>query len=228
MYFDHTQRVRDLFEQFRDAACAFISRSREVQQEPGAWFKEKWAEWQTTIQEWRERQRHWKDSRRRNGVVNVSSKEPSYFSFTFEDWALLCIRYEIHLLIHAYGRDVDGFLQPFLPQDQLSATYHTYFSKDLEVHAYGFKEFDELAEIIKDTVSIEGKHGHLTPRLGIDADVGHFIELVEAHRNERRRRIDAGDSSAVLNFQLRLMQPVRRGLGSLRTELRVAARPNES
>jgi hypothetical protein len=175
---------------------------------PGTWFKEKWAEWQTTLPMWKERQRLWRISRQKNGADEASAEKPPYSNFTCEDWALLCIRYEFHLLAHAYGKAVDVNLRPPIPQGLLLAICNEYFSKHLEVHSYGFKELRELAEEVKDTVEIQGEPGHIVPRLGgEDTDVGHFVKFVDVRRQERHRRIDAGDLSAVLKFVPGLLGP---------------------
>jgi len=133
-------------------------------------------------------------------VADVGSGEPIFSKFSFEDWALLSIRYELHLLIFAFRKDLDDPDRPTFPQSHLAFYYNKYFKKQLAISNYGFEQFSELAEIIKDTVEIKGERESLEPQLGESTELGHFVKLTEDHRRDRIRRVDAGDESALLKF----------------------------
>ena len=174
--------------------------------QPGAWFNDKWTEWKSTLHEWKGRQREWKKQRTElcatkkatldvfavDDVAGVGSGEPLFSNFAFEDWVLLSIRVELHLLM---------FDQPTLPQCHLPFVYNKLFNKKLKLINYGFAEFSNLAAIIGDTVVFKGEKESLEPQLGKNIVLSHFVRLTEHHRRVRWRRIDAGDESALLHFR---------------------------
>merc|ERR1712187_1105158 len=40
-------------------------------------------------------------------INDIGSGKPLYFSFAYEDWVLLSLRFELHLLAHAFKRDLN-------------------------------------------------------------------------------------------------------------------------
>ena len=77
-------------------------------------------------------QHEWKVRVRKEQYLK-SSGEPLFSKFCFEDWALLSIRYELHLVMHAFN--IDGGAGHVIPQDRLQFYYRDYLEKELtEAH----------------------------------------------------------------------------------------------
>jgi hypothetical protein len=182
---------------FTNAAETFLTSEAASTSQPCDWFNAKRAEWQKTFQFWRKRQKAWKTLEWDRGGW---AEPPPFSQLTFEDWALLSIRYELHLLMHAYRKVHHGFLLI----GHLPSYYLLHFHKEFSIRNYGFNEVCMLAAIILDTVALEGKS--LVPVLPEDANLACFMQITEDHRCARSRRIDAGDNSALLDFAAILLR----------------------
>lgn len=170
-------------------------------------FVEVWAEWQTNLQAWKQAQQDWIASCRNKHkptikaevlnvssvaeVTDVGSGEPLFSKFYFEGLALLSIRFDLHLLM---------LTCPTLPQSHLVSYYYHYLQKHFTISSYGFQEFSELAGILNDTVRVKGEQDFLEPQLSAGTQFEHFVELTEAHRRDRLRRVNTGDLAALLKF----------------------------
>merc|ERR1719436_1596307 len=90
------------------------------------------------------------------GVSNVSdlgSGVPLFAHWTFEDWALLCLRFELNLLVHAFRQDVNDPERVGIHADHLQFYYHRYFRKNLQTKLYGVDTLEEVAAFVSDSVS---------------------------------------------------------------------------
>lgn len=132
-------------------------------------------------------------------VMDIGSGEPLFFNFAYEDWTLLSIRYELHLLAHAFKKDMDDPERPGFVETHLAFYYNKYFKKGLNVKMFGVNENAGLIELIKDTSKINSKN-MLEAELGEDVELEKFVKHTEDHRRERQRRMDAGDETAQLKF----------------------------
>ena len=54
----------------------------------------------------------------------IGNGEPLFADFNWEDWALLTLRYELHLLSHAFKKDVDDPERPGFSDTHLSFYYN--------------------------------------------------------------------------------------------------------
>lgn len=133
---------------------------------------------------------------------------PLYGKFQAEDWQLLNLRYELHLLCHAFFRDAtaeDGDIKG-IHRSLLQHYFSTYFvgHPPLIASLYGGKSVDELLDtFVVDTITV-GSDGVLKTVHDIDTPQSTFVRLVESARRERQKRIEAGDESA----RIRIVQPV--------------------
>eukprot|EP00927_Polykrikos_kofoidii_P065899 TRINITY_DN615_c0_g3_i1.p1 TRINITY_DN615_c0_g3~~TRINITY_DN615_c0_g3_i1.p1 ORF type:complete len:1029 (-),score=234.97 TRINITY_DN615_c0_g3_i1:166-3252(-) len=135
-------------------------------------------------------------------VCDINGKgEPLFSNFAFEDWALLSLRYELHLLVHAFRRDVNDVERAGIHQDQLPFYYNRYFKKAFSTKYYGVDTYNELVDFIRDTVTIDAKslllESHLFDELD-NFDV--FLKLTEECRRYRQLRLDSGEKLPSLNF----------------------------
>jgi hypothetical protein len=133
-------------------------------------------------------------------VNDIGSGEPLYANFQFEDWALLAVRFELHLLVHAFRKDIADSERPGFHESHVGFYYNKYFNKQWSSKNFGRDNFNDVVELIKENVSVS-KTGILEALLGEDAPVKSFVHLVEEHRRDRQRRFDAGVESAQLKFQ---------------------------
>jgi len=133
-------------------------------------------------------------------VTDIGSGEPLFASYAYEDWALLGLRFEIHLLVHAFRRDLNDPERTAFHESHLAFYYNRYFKKAFTVKNYGVTKLEDLVDMIKDTVEISTKNGCLEAQLSDDTPMDNFVKLTEDHRRDRMRRLDAGDETAQLKF----------------------------
>jgi len=132
-------------------------------------------------------------------VGDVGSGEPLCSNFSHEDWTLANLRFELHLLVHAFARDLNDPERPSFHESLLGFYYNKYFKKDFDESRFGAATVADFLATVRDTVELQ-KNGILEPMLSDDSPLDNFIRLTEDYRRERQQRIDSGDDSAVLKF----------------------------
>eukprot|EP00930_Biecheleria_cincta_P068818 TRINITY_DN56642_c0_g1_i1.p1 TRINITY_DN56642_c0_g1~~TRINITY_DN56642_c0_g1_i1.p1 ORF type:complete len:1014 (+),score=321.33 TRINITY_DN56642_c0_g1_i1:73-3042(+) len=133
-------------------------------------------------------------------VTDIGTGEPLFCNFTFEDWAMLSLRFEIHLLAHSFLHDCGDKERAGIYPDHLLFYYNRYYKKGLNPKNYGVDGVEDLLSLIKDTAVICGPkvvESQLTDELESN-DI--FVKLTEESRRDRQRRIDAGEEGAALKF----------------------------
>lgn len=134
-------------------------------------------------------------------IDDINKKgRPLYAEFAFEDNELLTIRYELHLLVHAFQHDVDDPDRPGMTAEHLAHYFNLYYKKHFNLKTYGFTELKPLVALLKDTLLTKDPNEVLGSKLDIDTPLENFVKMTEEHRRERQRRIDAGDETAKLKF----------------------------
>jgi len=133
-------------------------------------------------------------------VNDLGNCEPLYANFGFEDWALLSVRYEFHLLLHAFKKDLNDPDRPSFGEAHLHFYYNKYFKKPFNLKSFGVEKLAEFVEILRDALSINEKSSLIEPLLPDSTTHAHFVKLTEEHRRDRQRRIDAGDETAALKL----------------------------
>lgn len=134
-------------------------------------------------------------------VMDVGGGEPLFAAFTFEDWTLMSLRYELHLMAHAFRRDSHDPGRVAVPVEHLAFYYQKYYKKALNIKFFGVDSSEELVGLVSDTVLIMGKSKVLEPQLPDDLESTNlFVMLTEESRRDRNRRIDMGDDSAKLKI----------------------------
>merc|ERR1712232_97851 len=91
-------------------------------------------------------------------VSDVGNGEPLFFNFVYEDWTLLATRYELHLLLHAFKKDLNDTDRPSFSEEHLAFYYNKYFKKTFSVKSFGTEKFSDVVELIKDTIGIAEKN----------------------------------------------------------------------
>jgi len=133
-------------------------------------------------------------------ILDVGAGEPLFTQFGFEDWTMMSLRFELHLLTHSFKRDVNDQDRQGIHLDHLAFYYNKYFKKALNTKFYGVDTIAELLELVRDTV-VATKGKVVEAQLPDDMEsVGIFVMLTEEMRRDRTRRVDLGDESARLKL----------------------------
>lgn len=139
-------------------------------------------------------------------INDIGSGEPLYSKFAFEDWALLSIAFEVHLLVHAFRKDLDDPDRPGFSDEHFPFYYQKYYKKYFSVKGYGIEKFAEFVDLVRDTIQLTGE-SLVRSKHQEDAPHELFVRLTEEDRRERERRVDAGDETARLKFSRDLARP---------------------
>merc|ERR1719512_523021 len=140
-------------------------------------------------------------------VNDIGSGEPLFSNFAFEDWTMLSARFEFHLLLLSFKKDLNDADRPSFTAKDLPFYYNRYFKKAFNIRTFGMDKVEKLMELMKDTVKINSESSFLEALLGDETPATNFVKLTEEHRRERQRRMDAGDETAELKFP-RVAAPV--------------------
>eukprot|EP00927_Polykrikos_kofoidii_P041707 TRINITY_DN3554_c0_g3_i1.p1 TRINITY_DN3554_c0_g3~~TRINITY_DN3554_c0_g3_i1.p1 ORF type:complete len:1017 (+),score=238.02 TRINITY_DN3554_c0_g3_i1:76-3126(+) len=133
-------------------------------------------------------------------INNIGNGRPLYAHFTYEDWMLLSLRFELHLLVHAFRRDVDDPDRPSFHQSHLNFYFNKYYQRAFSIESFGCTTLEELVALIKETIVIDKTSSFVNSLCASDMPHEKFVRVVEEHRRDRQRCIDAGDETARLRF----------------------------
>merc|ERR1719210_3244458 len=75
---------------------------------------------------------------------DIGNGKPIYSHFVYEDWTLLSLRYELHLLVYAFRHDVNDPDRPGFHEMHLPFYYSRYFGKPFSVKYFGVQSISEL------------------------------------------------------------------------------------
>lgn len=132
---------------------------------------------------------------------------PLYRDFTAEDWALLSLSFELHLLVHAFKKDCNDPDRLGVHLDHLAFYYNKYYKKNLANQNYGVQTNQELVDLAKDCV-ITNKDNVLESLLDEEMEYPQvFIKIVEEARRYRALLVDMGQENAKLKIRA-ATQPV--------------------
>lgn len=144
-------------------------------------------------------------------VTDIGGGEPLFSAFNFEDWTMMGLRYEMHLLAHGFRRDVNDPDRLNIPLEHLAFYYTKYYRKALNTKFFGVDSVEELLDLIRDTVVVMGQSQRqvMEPELPGDLESPNlFVMLTEESRRDRNRRVDMGDDTA----KLKIAAPGQAGL----------------
>jgi len=142
-------------------------------------------------------------------VTDLGNGEPLFANFLYEDWTLLSTRYEIHLLLHSFKKDLNDPDRPGFLEKDLAFYFNKYFKKSFTLKNFGVEKLEGLVEHIRDSLRVNEKTGFLEAVLEEETPVAQFVKLTEDHRRDRQRRLDAGDETAELKFPRNAPPPAR-------------------
>lgn len=125
---------------------------------------------------------------------------PLYSKFSQEDWTLAALRYEIHIMLSAFQKEVEETKRPGIHKNLFVEYFRLYGRRDFYSENYGAANLDVFCEMMKDTFVINDD-GLMMPEHDPETVPSIFIRLTENARRERQRRIDLGDATAKLEFK---------------------------
>lgn len=136
-------------------------------------------------------------------VDDIGKRIPLYQDFQFEDWTMLGLRFELHLLAHAFRRDAQDPERTGIHLDHLAFYYSKYYKKALSSKFFGVETFKDLVELVRDAVFVTKTQviESWLPDSMESMDV--FVKLTEEARRDRLRRTEMNDESA----RLKISQP---------------------
>jgi len=134
-------------------------------------------------------------------INDIGGGKPLYANFAYEDWVLLALRFELHLLAHAFKRDLDDPDRPGFAEKDLSFYYNKYYRKSFSLSWFNVETLAGLVGLVQDSLRIS-EAGLLEAVLPADEPIDKFMRLTEDGRRERQRCVDAGDETANLKFKL--------------------------
>lgn len=131
-------------------------------------------------------------------INDLGNGEPLYAHFAYEDWTLMILRFELHLLLHAFVADMNDPERPL--HDSLVGFYFKkYFKKDLPLKLCNCSSLSELMDLIPDILEV-CQSNTLGPLLSNDSPMENFLRMTEDMRRERVKLVEAGDETAALKF----------------------------
>ena len=139
-------------------------------------------------------------------VLNAVEGVPLFVQWDMEDWALLQLRYELHLMIHFFVQDTEGDTDPSererrgIPLDHMSFYYDCYYKSRLNEKYYGYPTMRDLIETLTDTILVDEKTSVCESDHDLDTPLSIFVKLVEEARRTRNSLLEAGDETARLKF----------------------------
>merc|ERR1719162_298892 len=126
--------------------------------------------------------------------------QPIHAHFAFEDWALMGLRFELNLLVHAFSKDVKEAERAVIHEDNIGYYYQKYYKKGLNPAFFGVKTNKDLIAFLEDTLTINSQRV-LETHLPCEFEaLNVFILLGEAARRDRARRIDLGEEGAAIKM----------------------------
>merc|ERR1711871_1762857 len=129
-------------------------------------------------------------------VCDIGGKMPLFKDFLFEDFALLGLRMELHLLAHAFVKDVNDPDRTGVPVDHVAFYYQKYFGKLLNFNSFGVQTAEELVRLVSDTIYVPKTKvlQSLVPAELESWEV--FAKVTECARRHRALLVDMGRQSA--------------------------------
>merc|ERR1712194_796993 len=113
---------------------------------------------------------------------------------------LMALRFELHLLAHAFKKDVNDDERPGIHVDHLGFYYSKYFKRNLTPSDYGVETVKDLITLVNDSVYLSPKDVLETFVEAELESVQVFALLTEEARRDRKLRIDLGEEGAVLKI----------------------------
>lgn len=173
---------------------------------PSEWFRQRYNSW--VIERESQRKKQLEHSQAEWTValdVYIEDTDmPCFQKFSAEDWALLNLRVELHLLIHGFAHDVADAERRHIATENLAFYYKKYLNREFSPKYFGCNSVEEIIELLKDTVVLHEmcKCNVLVAAQPRDIGFDQLILKTEEARKNRKRSVDAGIASVALKFTI--------------------------
>merc|ERR1712193_299448 len=119
---------------------------------PGEWFKEQYESWTKEREEMKKKAKEFTSKKPEkkeeeepepdiwecSDIQDADGKgRPLYALFQNEDWALVNLRYDLHLLVHAWEVDVNDDERPGILEEHLNFYYNKYYKRTFNTTYFG-------------------------------------------------------------------------------------------
>merc|ERR1712129_440026 len=133
-------------------------------------------------------------------ILDIGAKLPLFRDFQFEDFAMMSLRFELNLLVHAFGKDCEDEDRKNMRTEHLQFYYQKYFGKSLACASFGVQNSAELVALVNDTLAVNDD-SVIEAMVPVDLESnGVFVKMTEAARRHRHLCVDMGDESAKLKI----------------------------
>merc|ERR1712106_1305831 len=133
-------------------------------------------------------------------ILDIGAKLPLFRDFQFEDFAMMSLRFELNLMVHAFGKDCEDEDRKNMRTDHLPFYYQKYFGKSLACASFGVQNPTELVALVNDTIAVNDVNV-MEALVPVDLESnGVFVKMTEAARRHRHLCVDMGDESAKLKI----------------------------
>merc|ERR1711957_124853 len=133
-------------------------------------------------------------------VADIGNGEPLFMNFVVEDWTLVGLRFELHLLVHAFKHDVNDPDVTSFHEKNLLFYYMRYYKKPFNPKTFGLNDLSDFVKLVKDTIQLTSTSSVASLHKE-DTALEDFVKLTERNRRERQRRVEVGDEAALLQFR---------------------------
>lgn len=133
-------------------------------------------------------------------LMDIGSGEPLFSKFSWEDWMMLELRVQLHLLVHGYKHAMNDPQRVTFHESHTEYYYEVFYRRALRVRHFGVTSLEDLLEMVKDTMEVIPSKSLLDPQLSDDTPFENFVRLTEDARRLRFSKLDAGDASAQLRL----------------------------
>lgn len=134
-------------------------------------------------------------------LLDIGTGEPLFSKFTWEDWMMLELRFQLHVLVHGYKHCMNDPGRVSFHESHTQFYFETFWGKELSLRSYGVESIAELLRMVRDTIEVLPNNSVLDPQLSDDTPLENFVRLTEDYRRDRLRKLDAGDQTAALRLQ---------------------------
>jgi hypothetical protein len=132
-------------------------------------------------------------------ILDVGGKLPIFRDFQADDYTMLSLRFELHLLAHSFSKDCSDPDRTGIHLDHLAFYYQKYYGKPLNFKAFGAEKPEDLVELVNDTITVEKSIISSLVPADLESHAV-FAKLTESARRHRSILVDMGDESAKLKL----------------------------
>merc|ERR1712151_88365 len=87
-------------------------------------------------------------------VDDIGNGEPLFSNWVYEVWTLLSLRFELHLLIHAFRKDLNDADRPSFREEHLAYYYDKYYKKSFTLKNFGVDALADFLELLEDSIAL--------------------------------------------------------------------------